>query len=154
MIDRRYHRRQLWEAWAESRDIFTDQGSNRESAQEFLEWYGRKYPDTRITLDDILSAVCYDFNVTEEAMKSLERTGDLSMARKFYMLAARRLTTEGVKSIAHRIRRDHTSLIAATSTKKEYPRSLPNKMMYDGMLKRRFDNVISKLKSLTGPDKF
>jgi chromosomal replication initiator protein len=70
----------------------------------------------RLTVAQIQAAVCQEFDVSLEEMKSVRRTSRITLARAVAMDLTRRIRRDKLKVVAWQFGKlDHTTIIAATN---------------------------------------
>jgi chromosomal replication initiator protein len=70
----------------------------------------------RLSIDDIVKAVCSTYDVTYSDILSNNRTQPLATARQVAMFLARKLTGNSLPSVANAFKRNHTTVLHGTQS--------------------------------------
>lgn len=70
----------------------------------------------RLSIDEIIKAVCSTYDVTYDDIKSNNRTQPLATARQVAMFLARKLTGNSTPTVANAFKRNHTTVVHGTQT--------------------------------------
>jgi len=63
------------------------------------------------TTTDVMNCVCEAFDITESEIVSVARPQKLADARRCYVWFARQLYYQTLKSVGHKLNRDHSSIV-------------------------------------------
>ena len=92
----------------------------------------------RLTVDEIIKAVCSNYDVSYADMLANNRTQPLATARQVAMFLARKLTGRSLDSVAEAFERNHTTILHGTQ-------SIQKRIDVEPEMKRTLENITEQL---------
>lgn len=105
----------------------------------YHEYHAEKNVIPKITLNQILTEICYEFEYSRIDISSSRKPADLALARQAFCYVAKELTLCSLTQIGKFISRDHTTVLHAIKRAKE-------QMLADVEYREKINLIIHYLK--------